>query len=241
MMARTFVAAVLAIGVVGLCAPPPAGAQAQPTASGRAVGYELEGAAIPEDQLAEVPARVQQALASCATDAAPLIGVSVRARIAIAPAGSVSSVTLEGAPATAQPARACVERALTTLTFPRRRAATTLILDLEFRRERGAREDPATARYRESVVEAMRRHQPAVHACFERATAAHEPHDDRVRVEFVIDAEGRLTRVGIPLGDEMPRLTECLTREMRGWTVPRPPAAPFEMTHRFEGMVASYE
>lgn len=236
------------IGVVALCLlSSSARAQGQSsgrTASGRALGYELEGAAIPQAQLDEIPARVEAALAACAREAAPLIGGSgVRARIEVTPGGSTSGVTLEGAPSGAPgaAASACVERALGTLTFPRRRSATTLILDLEFREARPAAEDPATVRYRESVIEAIRARQPAVHACFESATAAHEPHDGRLRVELTIDASGRLSRVAIPLGDEMPRLTECLTREMRGWTVPRPPRAPFEMSHRLEGVVASYD
>lgn len=244
-MTMRAIGVLVALGIV--IGASPAGAQRPQTrqgrtAAGRALGYELSGAAIPEAALADVPDRVQTALGACATDAVPLIGATLQAQLTIAPAGTVSSVVLEGAPASgAAPARACVERALATLTFPRRRAVTTLTLELEIREARPAQEDPAVVRYRESVIAAMQRRQPAVHDCFERASAAHEPHDDRLRVELTIDAEGRLTRVAVPLGDETPRLTECLTREMRGWTVPRPPTAPFEMSHRLEGVVASYD
>lgn len=220
-------------------------AQPQRSAAGAAVGYEMAGADIPEAELDRLPEQVATALAACATDAAPLIGRPVTATLTISPPGRVTTVRLEGE---AQPderaGRACVERALGGLRFPVRRRETTLTLELAFREQRGAGgsaapSDPRTAAYRESVVRVIESHQPAVHACFERSRRALESPERRLRVELTIAADGRV-RGAVPAGDLFPQLTECLTREIGRWRVPRPPSAPFEMDHRFEGQVAAY-
>lgn len=239
----TVALATVALSTVALSTSP---AHAQRTVVGAALGYELEGAVIPESDLETLPARVAEALTACSTDAVPLAGRALRARLAVAPNGRVTTATLEGEGAEGAPAaaRGCVERALATLRFPARARATTLVLDLELR-ERSAGSasatvDPATRAYRESVVHAMERHQPAVHACFERSRRAHESPDRRVLVELTIAADGHV-RAQIPSATLMPQLAECLTREIQGWTLPRPPTAPFPMDHRFEGLIAAYE
>lgn len=225
-----------------------AGASAQarlppPTsASGSAVGYEMAGAPIPESALESLPTQVERALAACATEAVPLIGQPIQARLTVAPAGITSAVQLEGEggdPAS----RGCVERALGVLRFPARRRETTLVIELAFRpgaAAGAAAEDPRVVRYRASVVRAIETHQPAVHACFERSRRALESPDGRVLVELTIAEDGRVARAVIPSGQLFPQLAECLGRELPRWTVPRPPTAPFRMEHRLEGHVAAY-
>ncbi|AKF10390.1 hypothetical protein DB32_007539 [Sandaracinus amylolyticus] len=215
------------------------------TASGAAVGYEMSGASIPQSQLDELPNRVTEALAACANEAAPLIGRPVNAVLTVSPPGRVTEVRFDGdARPDEQNARACVQRALSGLRFGSRARATTLTLELAFREQRGgggggAAGDPRTAAYRESVVRALESHQPSVHACFERSRRALESPERQLRVELTIQADGRM-RGAIPAGDLFPQLTECLTREMSRWTVPRPPSAPFPMEHRFDGNIAAY-
>ncbi|UJR86202.1 hypothetical protein [Sandaracinus amylolyticus] len=218
------------------------------TASGAAVGYEMSGASIPQSQLDELPDRVTEALASCASEAAPLIGRPVNAVLTVSPPGRVTEVRFDGDPRPdEQNARACVQRALSGLRFASRARPTTLTLELAFREQRGggrsgggaAAADPRTAAYRESVVRAIESHQPAVHACFERSRRAFESPERQLRVELTIQADGRV-RGAVPAGDLFPQLTECLNREIGRWTVPRPPTAPFPMDHRFDGNVAAY-
>jgi hypothetical protein len=236
--------AILALLVLSLSpVAGPALAHAQQTAVGNALGYELEGAAIPQSHLEQLPARVRETLAACATDAVPLAGQVISARLDIAPTGRVGTTTLDGQAAddAARTARACVERALGTLQFPTRRARSTLTLEISFTVSGAASDDPQTAAYRETLVHAIQDHQPAIHACFARSRSAHESPGRGVLVEFTVGANGRISGAALPTGDLFPQLGECLVREVNSWTVPRPPRPQFPASHRFNGDVAAYD
>jgi hypothetical protein len=211
----------------------PATALAQTRAVGNATGYEIEGAPIADAELEEVPARVRTALEACAEAAVPLIGQSLRARIAIDPAGAATSARLDGeAAGDVQAARACVERGLATLRFGRRARPTTLILDLEIAAGRAAGPDPQETAYAREAATSIQRHQDAIRACFATSRGAREQPNESIQVRLTLDRNGRVTEAAVPAADVFPRLAECLLPEMRTWTLPRPPRAPYVLTHR---------
>jgi hypothetical protein len=93
-----------------------------------------------------------------------------------------------------------------------------------------AQEDDTDARVSAAVTKYLAEHKGAVEKCLNKLGASRAAATTDVVVAMDLDEDGQARHIDVELPRHVYRASRCLSKAMRGFSIPRP-AAPLRLTH----------